>query len=132
MPLFEKARQRAGLLHFFSSIIGKPRHLLALDPAHLPLTVADDGPVPAQVPIRRIKGSVNRSRDFDCDFYPLNDAVKERWVRIASMLMQGASIPPIDLLEVDAVYYVIDGHHRLSVCQMLGQTYIDAVVRSRL
>lgn len=132
MPLFEQARQRATLLKFFSTITGKSRDLRMLNVNHVPAKHGDESAFAAQVATRQIKGSVNRSKDFDCDFYPLNDALADRWVRIASMMLQGLSILPVDLIVVDGVYYVIDGHHRISVCRALGQTYIDAIMHLTL
>jgi hypothetical protein len=37
-------------------------------------------------------------------------------------------LPPVRLIQVGDVYFVRDGHHRISVAKALGQTEIDAVV----
>jgi hypothetical protein len=37
-------------------------------------------------------------------------------------------MPPVELIRVGDVYFVRDGHHRVSVARALGQAYIDAEV----
>jgi hypothetical protein len=37
-------------------------------------------------------------------------------------------LPPVDLIELGDVYFVNDGHHRISVAKMLGQREIEAQV----
>ena len=80
------------------------------------------------VPIANIVGSVNRSSDFDKDFYPCNDVLENRWVRVASMILQGMSMPPVELIQVGNSYYVVDGHHRVSVLHMLKMDIVDAII----
>jgi hypothetical protein len=41
---------------------------------------------------------------------------------------QGAKLPPVALIQVGDVYFVKDGHHRISVARALGQVEIEAVV----
>lgn len=78
--------------------------------------------------LSQIKGSVNRTGDFDRDFYPLQNSLRNRWARVASLMLDGAALPPIELIQVGDSYYVVDGHHRISVSRMLGLTSIDAVI----
>ena len=37
-------------------------------------------------------------------------------------------MPPVELIQVGQVYYVRDGHHRISVTKAFGQEHIDAEV----
>jgi hypothetical protein len=37
-------------------------------------------------------------------------------------------LPPVELIQVGDVYFVRDGHHRISVARMMGQDSIDAEV----
>lgn len=78
--------------------------------------------------IRKIVGSVGRSHDFDRRFYPLHDKMRERWQRIAHLVLHGCVLPPIEVYQVGNQYYVIDGNHRVSVMRQMGVTYIDAHV----
>jgi hypothetical protein len=51
-----------------------------------------------------------------------------RWVNIATAILQGEFLPPVDLIRVGETYFVRDGHHRISAARALGQKEIDAVV----
>jgi hypothetical protein len=80
------------------------------------------------VAVQAIHGSVNRVHDFDGDFRPLHDATENRWVRVATAMMHGVVLPPVELIQVGDSYYVQDGHHRISVARALGFGYVDAIV----
>ncbi len=80
------------------------------------------------VPICQIKGSEGRSQYFDQNFDPLHDQARDRWLSIARARRQGRALPPVSLVQVRDVYYVRDGHHRISVARALGQTTIEAKV----
>ena len=80
------------------------------------------------VPVSQIRGSEGRSNDFDRDFNPLQDHTKGRWLSIAAAREQGKTLPPVKLVQVGDVYFVLDGHHRISVARALGQRDIDAEV----
>ncbi len=80
------------------------------------------------VRLDRIIGSENRAHDFDGEFNPRRDYTQGRWVAIAMAHMQGHGLPAITLLQVGDVYFVRDGHHRVSVALAWGQVYIDAEV----
>lgn len=41
---------------------------------------------------------------------------------------QGRSLPPVELIQIGEVYFVRDGHHRISVAQTMGQEQIEATV----
>jgi hypothetical protein len=43
-------------------------------------------------------------------------------------MMNGITLPPVELIKVGQDYFVRDGHHRISVSRMLGYGSIDAVV----
>jgi uncharacterized ParB-like nuclease family protein len=81
-----------------------------------------------EIPLSRIKGSEGRSRDFDAYFLPLNPRLRERWMRVEALMLQGAPMPPIEVYKVADTYFVKDGHHRVSVARRLGQETIDAHV----
>jgi hypothetical protein len=81
------------------------------------------------VPIDKIVGSEGRSKDFDALFRPLDSHSRHRWQRIAEARQKGISLPPVELIQVGEVYYVRDGHHRISVARMLDQEHIDAEVQ---
>jgi hypothetical protein len=80
------------------------------------------------VSIEQIRGSEGRSSDFDRDFHPLQDHCKERWLRVATARDQDRVLPPVELVQVGNLYFVRDGHHRISVARTLGQLDIEAEV----
>jgi hypothetical protein len=80
------------------------------------------------VPIRQIRGSEGRCRYFDRDLNPLYDQARGRWLSIARVRQQGRALPPVVLVQVGDIFFVRDGHHRISVARALGQTEIDARV----
>ena len=80
------------------------------------------------VPVRSIIGSESRTNDFDMDFYPLRGASRERWVNMAMAYLAGLQLPSVKLIQVDDVYFVRDGHHRISVSRAFGQLAMDAEV----
>ena len=41
---------------------------------------------------------------------------------------EGKSLPPVELVQVGAAYYCLDGHHRISVARAFGQPEIEAAV----
>jgi len=80
------------------------------------------------IPIDRIRGSEGRTEDFDDAFYPLHDRLRNRWLNVASVRLAGEGLPPVELIHNSGVYFVRDGHHRISVARALGEAYIDAEV----
>jgi hypothetical protein len=80
------------------------------------------------IPLSQIKGSEGRSRDFDPSFLPLNHRLRARWTRIETLMLRGAPLPPIEVYKVGEVYFVKDGHHRVSVARHLEQDTISANV----
>jgi hypothetical protein len=80
------------------------------------------------VPIEHIVGSVDRARDFDRGFRPTSARLRNRWEQIAAAMRRGESLPPVDLMKVGELYFVRDGHHRVSVAAALGRSDIDAYV----
>jgi len=80
------------------------------------------------IDISQIGGSVNKSNDFDNQFNPLSEHIEARWVKVATAMINGIDLPPIELILVNGIYYVVDGHHRISVANMIGVRYLDAIV----
>jgi hypothetical protein len=80
------------------------------------------------VEVERIVGTESRADDFDTEFNPRADRIRDRWVRIAEMRLRQAYLPAIELIQVGCEYFVRDGHHRVSVARTLGSAFIDAQV----
>jgi hypothetical protein len=80
------------------------------------------------IPLEQIMGSMGRTKDFDIDFAPLHQKSEGRWTNLALARFSGAVLPPIEVIQVNQVYFVKDGHHRVSVAKALGERYIEAEV----
>lgn len=80
------------------------------------------------VPLNGIIGSMGRQQDFDRRFMPRSEHLKDRWQSVDLAYCSGVTLPMIELLKVDEEYYVVDGHHRISVARYHGQQYIEAHV----
>ena len=81
------------------------------------------------VAIDQIQGSQGRCQDFDRAFYPRQHHSQSRWLQVATARALGIALPPVALVQVGNIYFVRDGHHRISVARALGQTEIEAEVR---
>jgi hypothetical protein len=80
------------------------------------------------VPLDAIVGTVDRAADFDRGFRPTTTRLRSRWERIAAAQRRGEPLPPVSLFQVGELYFVRDGHHRVSVAKSLGRPDIDAYV----
>jgi hypothetical protein len=80
------------------------------------------------VSLDSIVGTVDRAVDFDRGFRPTSARLRSRWERIAAAQRRGEALPPISLFKVGELYFVRDGHHRVSVAKSLGRDDIDAYV----
>jgi uncharacterized ParB-like nuclease family protein len=49
---------------------------------------------------------------------------------VAAVRLHGTRLPPVELIEVAGIYFVVDGHHRISVARALGESEIRAKVTS--
>lgn len=80
------------------------------------------------VEVDDIVGSVDRTKDFDRYFRPTSSRIRERWQRLAAAQRRGESVPPILLYKVGSMYFVVDGHHRVSIAIARHLHTIDAYV----
>jgi hypothetical protein len=80
------------------------------------------------VPVWQIGGSVGRCSEFDRDFMPAKASVGERWKRIDRAFHRGEELPPVSLYKIGGFYFVLDGHHRVSVASYHGVEWVDAYV----
>jgi hypothetical protein len=80
------------------------------------------------VPIADIRGSVGRPNDFDASFLPVKPQMRKRWEQLDGAMRRGEAVPPIEVYHLGDVYFVKDGHHRVSVARHLGWKTIPARV----
>ncbi|MCV2395151.1 ParB/RepB/Spo0J family partition protein [Actinotalea sp. M2MS4P-6] len=81
-----------------------------------------------EIPLSAVVGSVARSTDFDDRFRPLRPR-SDRWRRVRGMFRDGGFPPPIEVVRLGEVYFVVDGHHRVAAARELGWTTLPAHVR---
>jgi hypothetical protein len=127
---FSRARFKAFLNRIRSTISGQPTRLLSYDEVKEKLHVG--GPIyrgVKTVRVDQIVGSLNRYHEFDRAFLPVEDQIAPRWQNVDLAFYKDISLPPILLYKVGQVYFVVDGHHRVSVAREQGQEFIDADVR---
>jgi hypothetical protein len=126
---FDAARRRAFWNEIGRFLNGRTNRLLAWRDVRDQLHVSDfiDREVDS-VPLDRIIGSVGRYHEFDRAFMPRLNSTAPRWRSVASAYLDGVSLPPVTLYKAGDNYFVIDGHHRVSVAQELGRAYVDARV----
>jgi len=82
----------------------------------------------ADVPLADVVGTVSRPHDFDDRFRLLNRGLEDRWSALATAVESGFDPPPVDLVQLGEVYFVTDGHHRVSVACSLRRPTISANV----
>ena len=80
------------------------------------------------IPLEQIDGSLGRTHDFDAQFRPRTTHTAERWIQVAMAQARDIALPAVQLVRVEDRYYVIDGHHRISVARYMGRLDIDANV----
>ena len=80
------------------------------------------------IPLDAIVGTVDRRHgEFDRAFRP-SPNTRGRWERIAEARKRGEAMPPIDVFKIGDLYFVQDGHHRVSVARAMGDKDINANV----
>jgi len=127
---FARARFKAFLNRIVNTLGGLPTTLLSYDDVKEKLHIG--GPIyrgVKTVEVKKIVGSLNRYHQFDRAFLPLEDQIADRWQSIDRFFYQEVDLPPVVLYKVGEVYFVVDGHNRVSVARKQGQDFIDAEVR---
>jgi hypothetical protein len=126
---FGRARRKATLNRVLSFVTRRPTLLLPFEVARERLGAQRYGSgVTKSIDLDKIVGSVNRYREFDREFLPLRWQTGERWQRVRDSLYEVDAFPPIDVYDIGGAYYVVDGHHRVSVAKRLGHKQIQATV----
>lgn len=127
---YSRVRFKAFLNGVWATLNGRPNRLLSYDEVKEKLHIG--GPIyrgMQTVRVDQIAGSLNRYHQFDRAFLPTQDDTSARWLSINRAFYQDVSLPPVVLYKVGQVYFVVDGHHRVSVAREQGQEFIDADVR---
>jgi hypothetical protein len=127
---YERARFKAFFNRVFAIISGQPTQLLSYDDVKEKLHIG--GPIyrgVRTIRVDQIVGSLNRYHEFDRAFLPTQGVTSGRWQKVDRAFYQEINLPPVVLYQVGEVYFVVDGHHRVSVAREQGQEFIEAEVR---
>lgn len=126
---FERARRQAEIERLSSRFTGRDFQLLPFDTIRRNLR--QQSPLYRgiqEVALEQIVGSVGRYSEMTRQFLPLNDALRDRWVKMAELAQSDEGWPPIELYRVGSAYFVRDGNHRVSAARHLRFPTIEAHV----
>jgi hypothetical protein len=128
---FSRARRKAFFNQILAVISGqRTTTLLSYDDIKEKLHIG--GPIYRGIKtirVDQIVGSLNRYQEFDRAFLPKEDQLGNRWQSVDQAFYKDINLPPVVLYKVGEVYFVVDGHHRVSVAREQGQEFIEADVR---
>lgn len=133
---FRRARERAALQEILGRLTGKSTELLSYEEVRQKLRAS--GVVSRsvrEIPLDAIVGSAGRYNDFTRNFLPRLDSDQDRWARVKVAQSDMEGLPPIEVYQIGDVYFVHDGHHRVSIARQLGVDSVQAYVteiRSRV
>ncbi len=127
---FSQARRRVFFRRVLEFFTGHPSEgLLSFEQVRDKLKIRGQHYAGTQIiPLDKIVGSVGRYHEFDRAFLPTQEHIRERWKRVYEVAHSLEGFPAIDVYQIGDVYFVRDGHHRVSVIKELGATTIEATV----
>ncbi|MBN1483696.1 MAG: universal stress protein [Chloroflexia bacterium] len=126
---FRRARRRAALQEIAARLSGRSVELLSYEEVRRQIRAQSEGDRGLrEIPLEAIVGSVGRYADFNRSFLPLRDSDEDRWVRVKVATEDLAGLPPIEVYQIGAAYFVRDGNHRVSVARQMGTGHIQAYV----
>lgn len=129
LTAFDRARRKEAYRRLSETVRGRERsELLDLDEVRSRLGTFRESYVGIEaISVDRIIGTAGRARDFDRDFLPTGERLRERWRKVEQTFPRG-DFPPIVVYEVGGSYFVVDGHHRVAVARQRGVEFVDAEV----
>lgn len=133
MPRFDEARRLAQIQDLVRQFRGLPVDLLPFDEVKDSLQLrhtVDRGLT--EVPLDHIVGTLGRDREFNRFFFPREESLRQRWERISRLARGATGYDPVQLYKVGDAYFVVDGHHRISVARALEAPTIEARVKEFL
>ena len=130
MPTFDEVRRSALVSDLLRHAAKRPVDLLSFEPVREGLRLrhlVDRGI--QEVPLDRIVGTLGRAGEFNRAFLPRLEALRERWEDVKDLAESARGFPPVELYQVGQAYFVVDGHHRVSVARALAAPTIEAWVK---
>lgn len=130
MSRFDSARRSALFSDLIGSLLGRPVDLLPFEEVRERLrlkNLVDRGV--REVPLREIVGTVDRESDFNREFLPRDESLRERWQDVEDLALGSVGYRPVELYKVGDAHFVVDGHHRVSVARANSVPAIEARVK---
>lgn len=128
---FNRARTRETIQKILNLLNPSRQELLSLREVRAVLNPKSERYMGMQVVhVDRIVGSEGRYRDFNKQFLPRHEHLRNRWARVDEAHISNIILPAIKLYEIGGIYFVRDGNHRVSVARSQGVERIDAEVVS--
>jgi hypothetical protein len=127
--LYFRSQIRGGLARLWTWLRGGSNRLLDLADieARCSIQTGQCGKIEL-VPISQIRGSQGHCHEFDANFNLMQIGRKQQWINLAVAWLKDVPLPPVELIRVGDIYFVRDGHLRISVVQALGQEFIPVTV----
>ncbi|MEW5958254.1 MAG: hypothetical protein AB1801_11050, partial [Chloroflexota bacterium] len=127
--LYFRSQIRGGLSRLWTWLKGGSNNLLDLADieAHRLVQTRHYGQEEL-VSISQIRGSQGRCYEFDANFNLRQITRKQQWINLAVAWLREVPLPPVELIQIGDIYFVRDGHLRISVARTLGQEMILARV----
>jgi nucleotide-binding universal stress UspA family protein len=127
---FRSARGKANLEKIFARFSKRSINLLPYEEVVKKLRAVESGKIELkEIPLDAIVGSVGRYSDFTRSFLPQHDSDEGRWTRVHVAMMKDAGLPPIEVYQIGEAFFVLDGHHRVSIARQMNSPSIEAYVR---
>ena len=126
---FHQARQKARMERLLALLRGRSVDLLSYDMVRQKFrTIESARRILEDIPIEKIQGSVGRYTDFSRTFLPRHESDAQRWAQVRMGVESLEGLPPIEAYKVGDVYFILDGHHRVSVAREMGFKTIEGYV----
>jgi nucleotide-binding universal stress UspA family protein len=127
---FRLARRKANLQKILARFSGRDVELLSYEEVRKKLKAFESGRRELkEIPLDSIIGSAGRYTDFTRSFLPQHDSDEDRWARVHTAMTSDTGLPPIEVYQVGEAFFVLDGHHRVSIARQMGAPSIEAYVR---
>jgi nucleotide-binding universal stress UspA family protein len=127
---FRRARRKADLQNILARFARKDMELLSYEEVRKKLKAIESARRELkEIPLDSIIGSAGRYTDFTRSFLPQHDSDENRWAGVHVAMTSDAGLPPIEVYQVGEAFFVIDGHHRVSIAHQMGASSIEAYVR---
>ncbi len=130
MAEFDDAKRVAQIQDLVRRLRGLPIDLLPFEQVRESLRLrhtVDNGIM--EVPLDLIVGTLGREREFNRFFFPREESLRDRWDEVRDLAVGLYGFNAVQLYKVGDAYFVVDGHHRVSVARTLKVPAIEARVK---